>query len=120
MRFREFIKEHNVGKVSHRATRGLNTFHDGDNRDDDYTLGRVMMAAACTDGITPPDIDKSSHIGKNKSAHPYTKEEQNMLKMAYKAAGATYRDLNNNDLRSQELPETNKTSPIKGFQGYPR
>jgi hypothetical protein len=43
-----------------------------------------------------------------------------MLKMAYKAAGANYRDLNGGDLNSEEPPGGNTTSPIKGFRGYPR
>jgi hypothetical protein len=40
--------------------------------------------------------------------------------MAYKAAGAKWDDLNSGDMDSEELPDTNKQSPIKGFQGYPR
>ena len=78
------------------------------------------MAAACTDGTFVPDIDEKSWFGKEKTAHPYTKEEQNMLKMAYKAAGANWSDLNDGDMDSEEVPGTNTTSPVKGFKGYPR
>jgi hypothetical protein len=79
-----------------------------------------MMAVASTDGTFIPDIDEKSWFGKDKTAHPYTKQEQDMLKMAYKAAGANYRDLNGGDLNSEEPPGGNTTSPIKGFRGYPR
>jgi hypothetical protein len=79
-----------------------------------------MMAAACTDGTFVPDVDAKSWFGKMKTAQPYTREEQNMLKMAYKAINAKWDDLNNGDMRSEELPDTNTTSPVTGFKGYPR
>lgn len=109
-----------MGRRRRVATRGLNTFSDADRWNSDYTLNRVMMAAACTDGITAPLVDQSSWIGKSKSAHPYTQEEQNMLKLAYRAAGASYQDLNHGDMDSEELKNINRTSPIKAFRGYPR
>jgi hypothetical protein len=122
MRAREFLSEVNgvVGKRRQSATRGLNTFRDSEQWNSDYTLNRVMMAVACTDGITPPDMDQNSWVGKGKTAHPYTQEEQNMLKLAYRAAGANYRDLNHGDMDSEEMDTVNKVSPVKGFRGYPR
>ena len=78
------------------------------------------MAVACTDGTNLPDLDQKSWSGKDKTAHPYTQEEQDMLKMAFKAAGAEWSDLNFGDLDSEEVPGTNTVSPVKGFQGYPR
>jgi hypothetical protein len=47
-------------------------------------LNRLGQAVASTDGTFVPEIDAKSWIGKNKSTHPYTQEEQAMLKMAYK------------------------------------
>lgn len=124
MRAQEFIAEANgnakISKRKQASTRGLNTFSDGEKWNTDYTLNRVMMAAACTDGTFVPDIDAKSWFGKEKTAHPYTKEEQDMLKMAYKAAGASWNDLNSGDMDSEEVPGTNKTSPVAGFNGYPR
>lgn len=122
MRAREFLNEVNgvVGKRRQSATRGLNTFRDSEQWNSDYTLNRVMMAVACTDGVTPPDMDQNSWAGKGKTAHPYTQEEQNMLKLAYRAAGANYRDLNRGDMDSEEMDTVNKVSPVKGFRGYPR
>ena len=49
MRAQEFVVEARRGKISKRnqyATVGLNTFHDSQRANNDYTLNRVMMAAA--------------------------------------------------------------------------
>jgi len=123
MRACEFITEHD-GKIGTRrqvATVGLETFGDAEKANSDYTLNRVMMAVAMADGSnTPIKMDAKSWVGKKRSAHPYTKVEQNMLKQAFKAAGAEYKDLNNGDLDSKEHPEVNVTSPVTGFKGYPR
>lgn len=123
MRAKEFIPEGKNAKLSTRKrfpTRGLNIFSDGDKWNSDYTMNRVMMALASTDGTFVPELNKLSWVGKHKTAHPYTKEEQDMLKMAYKAAGADWHDLNNGDMDSEEPPSTDKQSPIKPFKGYPR
>jgi hypothetical protein len=124
MRAQEFVAESDgnatISKRNQSGTRGLNTFSDAERWNSDYTLNRVMMAAACTDGTFVPDIDKKSWFGKGKTAHPYTEQEQNMLKMAYRAAGAKWSDLNSGDMDSEEVPGTNTTSPVKGFRGYPR
>ena len=49
---------------------------------------------------------------------PYSKVEQEMLKQAFKAVGAKYKDLNNGDMRSLELDSTNSKSPVVGFKGF--
>jgi hypothetical protein len=124
MRAREFVAEADgnatISKRNQSGTRGLNTFSDSERWNTDYTLNRVMMAAACTDGTFVPDMDKKTWFGKGKTAHPYTQQEQDMLKMAYKAAGANWADLNSGDMDSEEVPGTNIVSPVKGFGGYPR
>ena len=124
MRAREFVAEGHVNaritKRQQSGTRGLNTFSDGERRNNDYTLNRVMMAVAATDGTFLPDLDKKSWAGKDKTAHPYTQQEQDMLKMAYQAAGASYNDVNNGDMNSEEPPGGNVQSPIQAFKGYPR
>ena len=123
MRAREFIREAQNAKLSKRKrfpTRGLNLFSDSDHWNSDYTLNRVMMALASTDGKSVPEIPPLSWVGKHKTAHPYTEEEQDMLKMAYKAAGASWHDLNKGDMDSEEAPDTDRASPIKPFKGYPR
>jgi hypothetical protein len=127
MRAREFvpakITETADAKISRRlqaATRGLNVYSDAERRSTDYVLNRLGQAVASTDGTFVPDIDMKSWIGKNKSTHPYTKEEQEMLKMAYRAIGADYTDLNGGDMDSEEMSEVNRVSPVKAFRGYPR
>lgn len=125
MRASEFISEGvdgnaDISKRKRYPTRGLNLFADGEKWNTDYTLNRVMMAVACTDGTFMPDVDEKSWIGKHKSAHPYTKQEQDMLKMAYKAAGASWDDVNHGDMDSEEPPGGNVKSPVTGFKGYPR
>ena len=79
------------------------------------------MAVAMADGSDAPiDMDHQSWVGTRRSAHPYTQQEQNMLKQAFRAAGAEWDDLNNGDMDSEEMKDVNRVSPIKGFQGYPR
>jgi hypothetical protein len=122
MRANEFISESKVGKISkqqQQATRGLNIFSKKiDSYDRLYDLNRLMMAVASSDGVNPIVMDAESWVGKHNTTHPYTKEEQAMLKLAYKAAGLEYIDLNNGDMDSEELPDTNTQSIAKPFKGY--
>lgn len=122
MRAQEFVIEVQTGKLSTRnraATVGLNLFGDGEKVSGTYVANRVMMAAAMADGSDKPiDMDAKSWVGKKSVAYPYTKIEQEMLKQAYKAAGADYEDLNHGDLDSEEHPHVNVDSPIKAFKGY--
>ena len=124
MRANEFIFESSVGKISKRqqqSTRGLNVFSKSiKSYDRLYDLNRLMMAVASSDGINPIEMDAESWVGKHNTAHPYTKEEQDMLILAYKAAGLEYKDLNNGDMDSKELPGTNDRSIVKPFKGYKR
>jgi hypothetical protein len=115
MRAREFIIENDEGHLSPRQqnpTVGLHTYDDGGTWASDYSLYRLGLAVASTNGNNQPTVDKSSWIGKRKSAHPYTKEEAKMLKKAYQAIGISHHDLNNGDLESRELNSTNTVSPV--------
>ena len=115
MKINEVITEATVGKLTKRqqqATRGLNKFTDGDHWNSDYTLYRLGLAVASTDGKTDPDTDKESWVGRWKVTAPYTQADQDMLKKAYKAVGADYEDINHGDMRSQELQSTGKQSPV--------
>ena len=127
MRASEFVSakitETADAKISRRlqsATRGLNVYSDAERWNSDYVLSRLGQAVASTDGTFVPEIDAKSWIGKNKSTHPYTREEQAMLMKAYQAIGASYKDLNGGDMDSEEHPDVYKVSPVKGFKGYPR
>lgn len=124
MRASEFLREASQEpkptKRQKQSTRGLQKFRDKDYADRLYELNRVMMAAAATDGTFIPEMDGESWAGRNNTAHPYTQQEADMLKQAYRATGSKMTDLNHGDMRSQELETTNKVSPIKGFSGYAR
>jgi hypothetical protein len=94
-------------------------FKDAERSSSDYTLNRVMMAAAMADGSGAIiDMDEKSWVGKQRSAHPYTEVEHEMLKQAFRAAGADYTDLNSGDMDSEELESTNTQSPVKPFNGF--
>jgi hypothetical protein len=120
MRAQEFIVERKgtIGKRRQNATRGLNLMRDGERINTAYKVNRVMMAAAATDGKITPNTDEESWVGNWALAAPYTQEEQEILKKAYKAVNADYHDLNRGDLDSEEVPSTNRISPIKPFNGY--
>jgi len=123
MRANEFVSESKIGKIGNRkqmSTIGLHKFRDENCADRTYELNRIMMAVAVTDGTFVPDIDGESWAGRYNIAVPYTQEEQNMLLMAYKAAGSEFHDLNKGDLKSKELDSTNIQSTVKPFKGYKR
>jgi hypothetical protein len=117
MKILDIISESSQKAISKRqaqATAGLNTYNDSERVSGDYTSYRLGMAVAGANGKDPlpTEMKAKSWIGKRKSTHPYTKEEQEMLKQAYKAVGANYQDLNHGDMTSKELDDTNKVSPV--------
>ena len=85
-----------------------------------YDLNRIMMFVAGSDGKTIPHVPVQSWAGRNNTAHPYTREETEMLKHAYKLAEVEWQDAlhPNPDNRSAELTDTNKISPVSKFRGY--
>lgn len=124
MRAYEFISENRkVGKLpaaeDGAATELVKMRDDGFDRANH--LNRVMMAAAMHDGKTtnPVEMDSYSWAERFNTGHPYTKEESNMLKGAIKTVGGQHNDLVR-DSHSNELDDTHRVSPVKGFKGYPR
>jgi len=118
MKIFELITERKTGKLSKRQqnpTRGLHVFSDSEKANSDYTFNRVGLAAAMCDGENNPDIDYLSWIGKKKLTAPYTKVEADMLKQAYKLAGADHKDINHGDMNSRELSGTNTVSPVSNW-----
>lgn len=118
MRAKEFIIETKTGTIpvdQHEASVGMHIYDEGSSGSDwtsDYKQYRLGIAVACTDGTSMPEVDGKSWLGKRKSTHPYTKLEADMLKKAYLAIGSHHIDVNKGDLRSLELPEVNKLSPV--------
>lgn len=116
MKIKDIITEVRAGRVPDnfkQSSAGLHTFSDSEKANTDYTHYRLGLALASSDGKSPlVDMDPKTFYGKRHTAHPYTKEEEAMLKQAYDAVGASYDDLNSGDLNSDELKEINKTSVV--------
>ncbi len=108
-----------MSKRLNYPTRGLHTYADSPYNND-YAMNRVMMAVAGASNKELGHAHKDSWVGKFKSSHPYTKEEEEMLRLAYQAVGVEWKDLNHGDDNSDELDSTNIQSPVKGFKGYPK
>lgn len=129
MRAREFINEAvtNIVKNGIKLPKEHEASLPGTHRlagtaDRLYDLNRVMQFVAIADGINFPPIPQQSWAGRNNTAHPYTKIEAEMLKHAYRMANVDWEDAlrPNPNNESQELKDTNKSSPIKSFKGYNR
>ena len=120
MRARDFIREgkgpKKPSKQDYYANTGLNIYDGGEDWTSDYMQYRLGLAVAGTDGQIEPLTSASSWIGKRKTTNPYTPEEQQMLKMAYKAVGARYQDVTDGDMKSCELEDTNVKSPVAKFK----
>ena len=120
MRAKEFLPEAKIQKTppDHdlEPTAGLNLYDGGADWTSDYMQYRLGLAVAGTDGQIEPLTTASSWIGKRKTTNPYTPEEQQMLKMAYKAVGAKYKDLTGGDMTSREMEDTNVQSPVAKFK----
>lgn len=115
MRAREFVLERKGGVMSSRQqypTRGINKYTDDDRWNSDYKLYRLGLAMASTDGEIVPDMDEESWVGRYKTLHPYSQEEQDMIDIAAKIAGVNVKNINHGDMRSQETPDTYTTSPV--------
>lgn len=119
MRAREFISEIKGAKMTKRqnqSTRGVITFSDAERWNADYVAYRLGMAVAGCDGVTPPNMDPKSWIGKSKAVFPYSQAERDMLDLAFKTVGARVQDLNHGDMESRELDTTNNVSPVADWQ----
>ena len=118
MKIIELITEMKKGKITKRQqqpTKGLNTYGDGEKADSTYTSYRLGMAVAGANGKDPIEMNGKSWAGKTKTTHPYSKEEQEMLKQAYKVVGAKYKDLNKGNMESEELDSTCTVSPVANW-----
>jgi len=129
MRAKEFLKErkNSIVKNGLKPEPSAEFAMPGTHRvagtsDRHYDLGRIMQMVACADGTHMPSVPDQSWVGRNNTAHPYTKLEADMLKKTYKSLGLEWDDAikPNPHNKSQEHPQTENTSPIKSFGGYPR
>ncbi len=115
MKVYDVISEAASAKITKRqsqSSRGISTYSDAEKANSDYVAFKLGQAMAATDGKTAPEIDAKSWFGKKKTVHPYTEVENEMFKLAAKAVGANYDDVNHGDMQSRELDTTNKVSPV--------
>ena len=115
MKVYDVISEAASAKITKRqsqSSRGISTYSDAEKANSDYVAFKLGQAMAATDGKTAPEIDAKSWFGKKKTVHPYTEIENEMFKLAAKAVGANYDDVNHGDMQSRELDSTNKVSPV--------
>lgn len=118
MRAKEFIKESKKGVMpsfQQNPSKGLNVIWDGPHWMSDYKAYRFGMALGLCDGLNIPDVDAESWIGRWKTVHPYSKEEQEMIDLAAKAVGINYKDLNRGDMTSLEPDDTYSVSPVANW-----
>jgi hypothetical protein len=127
VRANEFISEDRRGKIPgghDNSMPGGHIMRDNGGYDRTNHMNRMMMALAMHDGkskkaIPRDQMDPASWVEKYNTAHPYTKEEDNMIHGAMKTIGAESHHVVA-DHRSVEHPEIHKVSPVKGFKGYAR
>ena len=116
MKINEIITEVKAGDVPKNykeSNPGLHLFSDAEKANSDYTHFRLGLALACADGKgNLADMDPKTFYGKKHTAHPYTQEEADMLTQSYKLVGASYKDLNKGNMKSLELQDTHKQSPV--------
>ena len=117
MKITEIITEERVGNLDDRfakASKGVWKMRDNGGYDRTYHLNRVMMAAAMHDGKTdkPVEMDSASWVAKYNTAHPYTKEENNMIKGALATMDSDSEELVS-DRRSKEDDHVNRSSTTR-------
>jgi hypothetical protein len=121
MRACEFITEVKKGVLHPEQAATMPRAHKfAGTADRIYDLNRAMMAVASSDGKNFPHHDptEESWIGRNNMAAPFSEQEHDMLHHAYRAIGTEISSIV--DEPGVEPDTVNKTSPVKGFRGYPR
>jgi len=124
MRASEFITENGpprgkIHKDHASVVQGSSIARDVGGYDRVYHMNRIWMATAMADGKSTKkvDMDPASWSEKFNSAHPYTKEEHNMLQAAYNTIPSEHHEVTPWS-KSVEPDGIHKTSPILGFAGY--
>jgi hypothetical protein len=118
MRANEFINE-GKGKIhkDHASVQqGVSKMRDVGGYDRTYHLNRIWMAAAMADGKSTKavDMDSSSWAEKYNTAHPYTKQEHNMLQSAMKTVPTDHHQVQAFS-KSIEPDDTHKVSPTSNW-----
>ena len=122
MRANEFIKEATSGgsmrKYLKHAHQGSLKMRDKGGYDRTYHLNRIWMATAMADGKNkkPVDMDSASFVEKYNVAFPYTDIEHMMVLQAMATIPTDRKELAKRS-KSEELPDTNKISPVSNWMG---
>jgi len=115
MKINEVISEAKVTKrTKHQddPSQGAVRLRDKGGYDRTYHMNRIMMAAACADGKSTKAVDSPAEtwFEKYNTAHPYTKEEENMLKSAMKTVPTDGKFVSKWG-KSKEHDDTHRVSP---------
>jgi len=117
MRSYDFIVEQRKGKVPDTYNNASPGAYGAVGIDKYYQLYRAsMLMGKSPDSIK--ELDTSSWIANQPFVGTYTKAEEQKTKAAFKALGVKPKA--HITPPSQETPDTNIASPVKGFKGYPR
>jgi hypothetical protein len=120
MRASEFITEGGMKKIdpTHKAAiRNATTFPNQNMNAGSLYLNYRMGIALAGAPDFPTKMEADNWIGGDPLLAPYTEAEQEMINAASSAIGDGSKQTWSNN-RSQELADTHKTSPVKGFSGY--
>jgi len=124
MRASEFIVEAGpprgkIHKDHNNVSKGTTISRDVGGYDRVYHMNRIWMATAMADGKStkPVDMDPAAYTEKFNSAHPYTKEEHNMLQAAYKTVPSEHYEVTPWSA-SKEPEDIHRVSPVTGFKGF--
>ena len=130
MRAREFIAEGRTGSITQdvgRALPGAFKIPALKNQDPylQYRFGVAIAGAKGAeqrkqDGV-PPFDGKESEFGENEIVVSYDPHVVDYIHDALRAMGMPPGDaVQIGTMASEEATDVDKTSPVKGFQGYPR
>ena len=116
MRAKEFIAEQKVSDRSAEVdavSQGVSRSRDVGGYDRVYHMNRLMMAMAKADGRSTKAVDSPSEtwVEKYNTHHPYTKEEDNMIKAAFNTVPTDGKHISKFG-KSVEAPGANTTSPV--------
>ena len=129
MRAREFVKEGRTGSITHDvglALPGAFKIPALKNQDPylQYRFGVAMAGAKgaaqrAKDGV--PQFSPESVFGENEIVISYDPHVVDYIHDALRSMGLPPSDaVRIGTQGSEEAPDVSKTSPIKGFKGYPR
>lgn len=116
MRAKEFITERKIADRTPEqdaVSQGVTRSRDVGGYDRVYHMNRLMMAMAKADGKSTKAVDSPSETWAEKynTHHPYTKEEDNMIKAAFATVPTDGKHISKFG-KSREPDGTNTTSPV--------